>query len=176
MKPRLALAALSLLLVATPSQAGSDTHARVVSLKFTVLSLVFRTSGFGQEREESVGRVKIRLSADVLFAFSKATLSPRAKAVLADVASDIERRANGAVRLDGHTDSIGSFAYNQRLSERRAAAVRQALQRLVRSPRARFVARGHGETDPVAPNRKPNGSDNPSGRAKNRRVEVRFST
>ena len=52
MKPRLALAALSLLLVATPSQAGSDTHARVVSLKFTVLSLVFRTSGFGQEREE----------------------------------------------------------------------------------------------------------------------------
>jgi len=70
----------------------------------------------------------------------------------------------------GHTDSIGSDAYNQRLSERRAGAVKAYL--VSKGIEAnRVYTEGKGERQPVAENRI-NGRDNPEGRAKNRRVEI----
>ena len=75
--------------------------------------------------------------------------------------------------IDGYTDSKGSPAYNLRLSRRRAAAVRTALARLV-GRGVRFQVAGHGEANPVAANFKRDGSDNPRGRAKNRRVTISF--
>lgn len=70
----------------------------------------------------------------------------------------------------GHTDSIGSDAYNQKLSERRAAAVKAYL--VSKGIEAnRVYTEGKGEKQPVAENRT-NGRDNPEGRAKNRRVEI----
>ena len=74
--------------------------------------------------------------------------------------------------IEGHTDAIGSDADNQALSERRAAAVRTALEAELGSG-YQYTSVGFGETKPVAPNTKPDGSDDPDGRALNRRVEIR---
>jgi OmpA-OmpF porin, OOP family len=76
------------------------------------------------------------------------------------------------VTIEGHTDSIGSESYNQRLSERRALAVKHYLvSRGVAGDRLDTV--GYGESRPVAPNKTPDGKDNPEGRAMNRRAELK---
>lgn len=76
------------------------------------------------------------------------------------------------MRIEGHTDSKGSDSYSQEQSERRALAVKDWLVRQAGSTPARLTARGLGETRPVAPNTRPDGSDDPAGRQRNRRVEV----
>jgi len=76
------------------------------------------------------------------------------------------------VTIEGHTDSIGSDSYNQRLSERRAQAVKAYLvSKGVAASRLETV--GKGEQEPVAPNTK-DGKDNPQGRAMNRRAELKI--
>jgi len=115
--------------------------------------------------------VTVTVSADVLFDFDRARLTPKARATVERIAKRI-RAARGPVRVDGHTDSIGSEAYNLGLSRRRAAAVSDAL-RAALPARIAISARGFGESDPVAPNTE-SGEDNPAGRAKNRRVTIRF--
>jgi OOP family OmpA-OmpF porin len=75
------------------------------------------------------------------------------------------------VTIEGHTDSIGSEGYNQRLSERRAAAVQQYLEAQGIAPE-RLETVGKGESEPVAPNTQ-DGRDNPEGRAMNRRAELK---
>ena len=79
------------------------------------------------------------------------------------------------VRVEGHTDSKGSDAYNQRLSQRRAEAVVKYLIGKGIDP-SRLEAVGFGEGRPIAPNQNPDGSDNPTGRAKNRRTEFHVIT
>jgi outer membrane protein OmpA-like peptidoglycan-associated protein len=110
---------------------------------------------------------------DILFEFNRATLTSDARAKVRDIAEILERPnvRNRSVSVEGHTDSIGSEEYNQRLSERRAEAVARALvESGVKEERIR--TRGFGEKYPIAPNQTPDGRDNPEGRAKNRRVEV----
>ena len=70
----------------------------------------------------------IRLPADVLFAFGSAELTPAAEQAIAAVDDEIGPGGTGTVTIEGHTDAIGSDADNQALSERRAAAVRAALE------------------------------------------------
>jgi len=109
---------------------------------------------------------------DVLFAFDKASLTPDARVKIHDIAEVLNSQARGRqVAVEGHTDSIGSDAYNQQLSERRAEAVAIGLESAGVSNR-RITTRGFGDRYPVTPNRYPDGTDNPVGRAKNRRVEV----
>jgi OmpA-OmpF porin, OOP family len=148
-----------------------QSSPRVLTLKLRTLDLVLQTKGFGETQTQSATQVKITLAADVLFRFNSAQLSAGARSILAGVAGEIRQQANGPVFIDGYTDSKGSPGYNIGLSNRRANAVEQALA----STGARFVVTGHGEADPVAPNTNPDGSDNPAGRAKNRRVTVRFA-
>ena len=114
----------------------------------------------------------IRLPADVLFAFGSAELTPAAQQAIAAVDDEIGSGGTGTVTVEGHTDAVGSDADNQSLSERRAASVRTALEAALGSS-YRYTAVGFGETTPVAPNTKPDGSDDPDGRALNRRVEIR---
>ena len=114
----------------------------------------------------------IRLPGDVLFAFGSAELTPAAKQAIAAVDDEIGSGGTGTVTIEGHTDAIGSDADNQALSERRAAAVRAALEAELGSG-YQYSSVGFGETTPVAPNTKPDGSDDPDGRALNRRVEIR---
>ncbi len=76
------------------------------------------------------------------------------------------------MRIDGYTDAKGSDAYNQGLSERRAEAVRRWFVANEGLQEVKFAAKGFGAKNPVAPNTKPDGSDDPNGRQKNRRVEI----
>lgn len=115
--------------------------------------------------------VEIKLPSDVLFEFGKSDLTPAAQAALDEVDSQIEA-TTGTVTIEGHTDAIGDDASNQLLSEARAASVQASLQEKMGSGFT-FNVVGFGESRPMAPNTNPDGSDNPDGRAQNRRVEIR---
>ena len=145
--------------------------------KFKVLDLVFRVddlSGKVQDLtvKETKTEVRIDLAADVLFDFDKAEIKPAGSDSLKKVADVIREKGRGTVRIDGHTDAKGSDAYNQKLSQRRADAVRDWLVRKEHVTGVAFRTAGHGSKKPVAPNTKPDGSDDPEGRQKNRRVEI----
>ena len=71
----------------------------------------------------------------------------------------------------GHTDARGTDEYNHRLGQRRAISVVEHLAR-AGVPAERLVVRSYGESRPIAPNARPDGSDDPEGRALNRRVEI----
>jgi outer membrane protein OmpA-like peptidoglycan-associated protein len=108
---------------------------------------------------------------DVLFEFDRADLTRDARRTVGDIAVVVLRSARGRqVSIEGHTDSIGTQAYNQRLSGARAESVADALVGDGVN-RRRLRPRGFGKTRPVAPNTI-RGRDNPEGRARNRRVEV----
>jgi len=108
---------------------------------------------------------------DVLFEFGRADMTRDAKRTVRDIADVLHRSAHGRqVSIEGHTDAIGSQAYNQRLSQLRAESVADALVS-AGVHRRRLHARGFGKSRPVAPNTV-HGRDDPRGRAKNRRVEV----
>jgi OmpA-OmpF porin, OOP family len=118
----------------------------------------------------------VTISADVLFAFNRATLSPSAFRTIESVARRVPRRSGVTVKVAGYTDSIGTVAYNLSLSRRRADAVAHLLrQALQGSPAPEIAAAGYGESDPVAPNTI-DGKDNPRGRALNRRVTITLPT
>jgi outer membrane protein OmpA-like peptidoglycan-associated protein len=109
---------------------------------------------------------------DVLFEFNSNRLTTAARDKVSHIASVLKERAGERrVSIEGHTDSIGSESYNQALSGKRAQAVAHELS-YDGIREARLTTRGFGERYPVAPNVRENGADNPSGRAKNRRVEV----
>lgn len=144
---------------------------RVLELRLRTADLILRVNGYGEQQSSSPSQVGITLAADVLFRFNSAKLNARAQSILGGVAAQIHQQARGPVYIDGYTDSRGTPTYNIGLSVRRADAVERALA----STGARFIVRGHGEANPVAPNTNPDGSDNPAGRAKNRRVTVTFA-
>lgn len=120
--------------------------------------------------------IAIELSADVLFDFDKADLRPEAAGELGKVAQVLTAHPGAPVTIEGHTDAKGNDAYNQGLSERRAASVKAWLVANGGAPADAITTRGRGETEPVAPNTKPDGSDDPEGRQKNRRVEITVRT
>jgi len=122
--------------------------------------------------EETPQEVKVNLSADLLFDFDKADIKPVAEPELQKVVTVLKSYPKARLLIEGHTDGKGSDAYNQSLSERRAATVAQWLASHAGINGANIVTRGWGKTKPVAPNNKPDGSDDPEGRAKNRRVEI----
>ncbi len=105
---------------------------------------------------------------DVLFDTGKATLKPGATRDLDRLAQALKDNVNTRVKIEGYTDSVGSAAYNQALSERRAAAVADALQ-MRGVPASRYQVEGLGKEFPVASN------NTPEGRQQNRRVEIVFS-
>lgn len=116
--------------------------------------------------------IRIELAADVLFDFDKHDLRLEAVPSLEKVAEVLRSRASSPVTIEGHTDGKGSDAYNQPLSEKRAEAVREWLVKKGGASAARITTRGWGKSKPVAPNTRPDGSDDPEGRKKNRRVEI----
>jgi outer membrane protein OmpA-like peptidoglycan-associated protein len=118
----------------------------------------------------------VTVQADVLFDFDQADLTPAARAKLDEVVQELRTGdARGTVIIGGHADGKGTAAYNQALSDQRASAVATALTPLAQGLDVSLQPRGYGDTQPVAPNLRPDGSDNPEGRAKNRRVTVTFT-
>ncbi|MFL6588325.1 MAG: OmpA family protein [Luteimonas sp.] len=111
----------------------------------------------------------VTLDERVLFDFDKSDIRADAARTLDVFATALQAVEHRGMEVRGHTDAKGDDAYNQSLSERRAAAVRTALQ--TRGVAGDIGARGFGESQPVAPNTL-DGQDNPGGRQLNRRVEV----
>jgi OOP family OmpA-OmpF porin len=108
---------------------------------------------------------KVTFAADVFFDFDKAVLKPEGKAKLDDLVGKLKTTALEVIIAIGHTDSIGSKEYNQKLSVRRAEAVKAYLVSKGIEPN-RIYTEGKGLTQPIADNR------TAAGRAKNRRVEI----
>lgn len=112
-----------------------------------------------------VAASKVTYAADAFFDFNKAVLKPEGKAKLDDVVSKVKGINLEVIIAVGHTDSVGSDAYNQKLSVRRAEAVKAYLVSKG-IEKSRIYTEGKGEKQPVADNK------TKEGRAKNRRVEI----
>jgi outer membrane protein OmpA-like peptidoglycan-associated protein len=123
--------------------------------------------------EQGDDELELDLDADVLFDFGSAELTPEAEATLEEAVARLEELGpgRGSITVIGHTDSIGDPDDNQVLSEARAASVSAVLEASLGDGYT-FEVEGRGETEPVAPNTRADGSDNEAGRALNRRVEV----
>ena len=142
---------------------GSEVAGSVVGLEAALKDL-------GAEVTET--EIRIDLSADVLFDFDKADIKQEAEKSLEKVVTVLKAHPGTSVAIEGHTDGKGVDAYNQTLSEQRAASVKQWLVSNAKLDGSNITTRGWGESKPIAHNTKPDGSDDPEGRAKNRRVEI----
>ncbi len=128
--------------------------------------------GAGQVmRRETARGIALSLSGDVLFPFGSDRLRPEAAEGLQEVATLIRDLRPQAIRIVGHTDSVGDDATNRDLSLRRARSVQRWLEERAGGAMPPVIVEGRGEGEPVAPNATPEGRDNPEGRALNRRVE-----
>lgn len=125
-----------------------------------------RTAGTGIDVTREGDVIKLNLPDGVTFDFGKANLKPQFYPALDQVAATMAEYNQTIVEISGHTDSVGSDEANQRLSEQRAGSVSNYLagKGLMRE---RFEVVGMGERYPIATN------DTDSGRAVNRRVEIR---
>ena len=134
-----------------------------VSLGPNQLSLQDRLDALGAEETDT--EVRIRLSGAILFDFDSSAIRPDAERALSEVLEVVRAFPGRPLRVEGHTDSIASEGYNQKLSESRAASVAEWLSAHgVDSGRLKTL--GWGERRPVADNQ------TPEGRQQNRRVEV----
>ena len=112
-------------------------------------------------------RQAVVIQADALFDFDKSVLRPDGRKSIDDALAKLRGVDLEMVIATGHTDSVGSDAYNQKLSERRAAAVKDYLVSKG-IPAAKVTTIGKGESQPVATNK------TAEGRQKNRRVDIEF--
>ena len=111
--------------------------------------------------------LKVTVRNEVLFDFNSAGLRTASRESLREMADVFQKYPNTTISVQGHTDSIGSAAYNQRLSNRRADSVASYLENLgVRSARVETI--GYGESQPRATN------STAEGRQLNRRVEIKI--
>jgi len=108
----------------------------------------------------------------VNFDFDKSTLRPDAVAILEQAVAILNGHPDMRVEVAGHTDSVGTEPYNQVLSDHRARAVYDYLTSHGVDASRMSGPTGYGETRPIAPNTNEDGSDNPEGRARNRRTEL----
>lgn len=131
---------------------------------------LFNSQGLVTEETE---RGVVVFLPEVFFEFGKFDLTPAAEEKISVIATVINdpRALNRNIAVEGHTDSVGNESYNLNLSTQRAKTVEQALAKGEIVPE-RISTSGYGEKYPVAPNTNVDGSDNPEGRAKNRRVEI----
>jgi outer membrane protein OmpA-like peptidoglycan-associated protein len=141
-------------------QRNAEANARLDSALTQLRSLVTEITSL---RETDRGIV-ISLS-DILFDVNKATLKPGAEANVRRIAAILQQYPDKQISVEGHTDATGSDAYNQKLSEDRAASVKATLVAGGVNPAA-ITSKGFGKTQAVATN------DTPAGRQQNRRVEV----
>lgn len=167
---------IAIVLGSATAIAQTATGRTTVPLIRTTVPLVRSIVPFdGQSRTVAEKVVTVNLDAQVLFAFDQADLTPQAQSTLTTLAGELkDRLANPTVTIVGHTDAIGTDDYNNDLSLRRATAVRDYLASVVSVP-VNLGVDGRGKAEPVAANTNPDGTDNPEGRRRNRRVEITYT-
>lgn len=125
------------------------------------------TAGSGVEVVRDGDNLLLRMPSGITFAYNDSTVQPQFQPVLNDVSKVLAEYPKTYIDVMGHTDSDGSEAYNQTLSEQRAQSVSNYLSgHGVQS--ARLATRGYGEMQPIASN------ETPEGKAQNRRVEIKL--
>lgn len=164
------LLAVALFVGASPLDGQEEKY------QFKILDIIYRVEDIGGRVEdmrvqETPLETRLELNADVMFDFDKADLLPKGEGVLGKVVAYLEGQ-RGTIRIEGHTDAKGDDDYNMRLSLRRAESVRRWFGEKGGIAKGQMTAKGFGEKNPVAPNTKPDGSDDPAGRQRNRRVEI----
>lgn len=122
--------------------------------------------------EETLNSGKSIILNDLYFVYDKDRLIEDSKPDLTKLIKYMKDNPEAKIVLEGHTDFKGEEDYNQNLSERRALRVKNKLISAGISTKRISIA-GYGESKPIANNTMPDGSDNPEGRQKNRRVEVK---
>jgi outer membrane protein OmpA-like peptidoglycan-associated protein len=110
---------------------------------------------------------------NIYFGFDSTDIKPQAAAELDRLVQLLTDNPEIKIEMGSHTDSVGSFDYNIDLSRRRAESTIKYLINKGISPE-RLAAKGYGETQPIARNTNPDGTDNPTGRDKNRRTEFKI--
>ena len=158
-----------------PDISNKERKAAIQNLEFVIQDIDYPVINLNTITE-SEDEIVIELAADILFDFDQAKLKSSALTSLKSVAQRISNSARGEIRIEGHTDSKGSDSYNQNLSEKRARSVRDWLINRGELTAFQFVIKGFGETKPAVPNETENGEDDPSGRQRNRRVEIIINT
>ena len=109
---------------------------------------------------------------NIYYDFGKATLREESKTVLDTVADMLKDNPKLTIEMSAHTDSVGSDKFNNKLSQERAqSCVDYLITKGI--PAERLIAKGYGESKPIAPNSLPNHKDNPEGRQLNRRTEFK---
>ena len=109
---------------------------------------------------------------NIYYDFNSAEIVTQAAEELDKLVEILEDNPQIRIELSSHTDSVGSNPYNLELSQRRAeSAVTYIIDKGIES--SRIVSRGYGESRPIARNTNPDGTDNPEGRARNRRTEFK---
>ncbi|WP_294238157.1 OmpA family protein [uncultured Sphingomonas sp.] len=126
-----------------------------------------RTAGTDVQVVRQGDDLLLNLPSGITFAYNSATVQPQFRQTLDQVADILSQYKQTYIDVYGHTDSTGSDAYNQRLSEQRAVSVADYLASRGVQP-ARIGTRGFGKTQPIASN------DTEEGRAANRRVEIKI--
>jgi len=124
------------------------------------------------EAQQSGRSLSMNLSGDVLFDYDRAALKPEAEQALKKVAVVLSQFPESKVTVEGYTDSKGTKAANMQLSRERAQAVKDWLVKNGGVLATNISTKGLGEQYPVAPNTNKDGTDNPLGRALNRRVSI----
>jgi len=170
----------ALVLADLPSESGSaitDAMIQNATIPLSAENATFPLNAEAAKMRPSSTVVKgntktIRLVSDVFFAFDSAELTPAAITKLPEILAAIPKGTK--VNVNGYTDSIGTDAYNLTLSQQRAKAVANAIAKA--RPDLKTTTNGYGKADPVAPNKNGDGSDNPIGRAQNRRVEIVYTS
>ena len=126
-----------------------------------------RTAGTDVRVTREGDNLVLNIPSGITFAYDSANVQPQFQQTLDQVADTLKNYNQTYIDVYGHTDSTGSDAYNQTLSEQRAGSVARYLEsRGVQS--ARIGTRGYGESQPIASN------DTDAGRAANRRVELKI--
>ena len=164
-----------------PDSPAGQAAARAALANAKVLDIIGVSSGLKGVMEDLGAKVTdqeitIELAADFLFDFDKYVLKTEAIPSLQKVGEVVKAYPKAPVLIEGHTDGKGTHPYNMKLSENRALSVKNWLVQNAGVDPARITTQGWGETKPVAPNTNPNGSDNPQGRQKNRRVGITLRT
>jgi len=188
LKARISVFVFVGLVSATSSVAQNDSHAVVqkkqadldrqqIELEKKKLELQQKELDLEKARQEfeaqQSGRsLSMNLSGDLLFDYDKAALKPEAEQALKRVGVVLSQFPESQVTVEGYTDSRGTKPANMQLSRERAQAVKDWLVKNDGVAAANISTKGYGEQYPVAPNTSPNGTDNPAGRALNRRVSI----
>jgi outer membrane protein OmpA-like peptidoglycan-associated protein len=116
--------------------------------------------------EQKLAKERKAITYGINFDYNSSVITPQSEPVLKEIAQAMADKPDWKLTITGHTDNIGGHAYNVALSQRRSAAVKQALVERYHVNPNRLSTAGDGDSDPVDTN------DTLEGRARNRRVEL----